>query len=285
MATFKTMNRTTASEKRSRNGADCGCYLLLYHGIDSEANPADTTGSMLNLIVTKEQLKLQLDWLAGNAFQQVGLDAITEKKIPGDCKSVHLTFDDGHVSNFTNALPVLLDAGHKATFYVIAGNVDVDPNYLTTKQLREMSTQGMTIGSHSLTHPFLSLLDQAALRRELGDSKKRLEDCIGVAVNHFALPGGHYSPEVLQMAREVGYQTVASCEIGAVDCDRDGFLLPRLEIRRGLDLEGFSSTFDPATIRKLARLESRKAALRRLLGLRNYSRLRSFVQSFVAVNR
>jgi peptidoglycan/xylan/chitin deacetylase (PgdA/CDA1 family) len=279
------MNDTTRSGTDQIGSTNPGCYLLLYHGIDSEANPADTTGSMLNLIVTKEQLKRQLDWINENTFRQVDLKSIVEKSIPNDCKSIHLTFDDGHVSNFTNALPVLLDAGYKATFYVIAGNVDVDPNYLTTQQLREMSSEGMTIGSHSLTHPFLSLLNGESLRRELADSKRRLEDCIGESVDHFALPGGHYNRAVLDMAKEVGYKTVGSCEIGTIQCEKENFLLPRLEIRRGLNMPGFASTFDPITLRKLARLESSKARLRRLFGLRNYTRLRSFVQSFVTVNR
>ena len=52
---------------------------------------------------------------------------------------VSLTFDDGAEDQFVNARPVLLAHGMPATFYVISGRVDSDPNSLTSAQLRTLA--------------------------------------------------------------------------------------------------------------------------------------------------
>jgi hypothetical protein len=51
-------------------------------------------------------------------------------------------------------------------------------NLLTIEQIRVMQKYGVEFGSHSLTHPLLPGLPDAQLRREVGDSKRYLEDLL-----------------------------------------------------------------------------------------------------------
>jgi peptidoglycan/xylan/chitin deacetylase (PgdA/CDA1 family) len=78
-------------------------------------------------------------------------------------------------------------------------------DHLTKAEVREISSLGHEIGSHSLTHPNLTYLAEADLARELGDSKKLLEDITGKSVSAISFPFGSWNPRVWERARELGY--------------------------------------------------------------------------------
>ncbi len=61
---------------------------------------------------------------------------------------------------------------------------------LTWEQIRSMSREGITFGSHTMTHPAVSQLAESRLESELGGSKRALEHRIGSPVVHFAYPFG-----------------------------------------------------------------------------------------------
>lgn len=259
-------------------------FVLLYHAIDSPeeiytaADAADR-----GLAVERASLSGQLRCLADLRRRVVPLHALFSE--PASPERVILTFDDGHKSNHSLALPELAAAGAVATFYVIAGKVDRDAEYMTSGQLRDLVRHGMSIGSHTLTHPFLPHLDRAGIVRELLDSKRLLEEMVGVSVLDLALPGGHGSRAVLEIARECGYRSVATCRVGAFRAGDDPFLLPRIEIRRGLSIDGFRATFRASKVRQLQLLEFGKSCLRRSVGLSNYTRLRRLAHRCLAIHR
>ena len=89
--------------------------------------------------------------------------------------------------------------------------------YLSSEELLTMSRHGMTIGSHSCSHPILSRLDEAACRRELAESKCRLEAILGTPVRYFAYPNGlpeDYSDRTVGLLREVGFQLAVTTTPG-----------------------------------------------------------------------
>ena len=61
---------------------------------------------------------------------------------------------------------------------------------LRADDLRELEAGGIAIGNHSLTHPILTQLDATALRREVTESRVRLEEVLGHPVTAFAYPSG-----------------------------------------------------------------------------------------------
>lgn len=261
--------------------------ILLYHALDSAEEPAAVDNPAdLSVVVPADEFRRQLRCLEELGKTVVPLEDLLDPKVrlPGD-DHVVLTFDDGRRSDWSLACPALVEAGATATFYVVAGFVDNDPGYLTSAQLREMSSQGMLIGSHGMTHRFLSELDRRAVRRELSDSRARLEDLLGRAVLHFALPGGHHSQMVLDEAGRCGYRSVATCKIGLHRRGGNPLRLPRLEIRRGLSTAAFRKTFGRAKILQLQMLESAKTGLRLTCGLSRYERLRQIAHRYLALKR
>ncbi|MDA1090445.1 MAG: polysaccharide deacetylase family protein [Proteobacteria bacterium] len=150
-----------------------------------------------------------------------------------------ISFDDGFKNWITNAVPILLDHGVAAAFFVAAGyigtSVDHDREkllgfydsanllmeFLSWDDCREMAAAGMTIGSHTLNHVHLADLDDARAEAEIKGSKQLIEKELGRACDHFCCPFGRehidYRPgHHTDMARRAGYRTFLATTRGAV---------------------------------------------------------------------
>lgn len=193
-----------------------------------------------------------------------------------------LTFDDGHISNYEIAFPLLATRGCNADFFINPANVGT-AGFANWPQLREMATGGMSIQSHSYSHRYLSELSDKQLREELTRSKAIIEERIGHEVSLLAPPGGRMLGGLERVARECGYRWVLSSRPGALraisaDAQRAP-ILSRMAVTAQLDgatlrawLAGSRATFVQAQLRYSA-----LAGLKKLLGNRGYERLRGSV--------
>ena len=262
--------------------------FLLYHEMDNKSQPPSVdSADDLSVVVSENDFREQLSYMQANQFNILTVENALggSPNIKQDRKNVVITFDDGKLSDWSIATKALIDFNFSAMFYIVSGKVDNDETYVTSDNLREMHSNGMEIGSHSVTHRFLPLLSEKEIVNELKDSKAQLEDIIGAAVKHFALPGGHGSKRIRDLAKECGYESIASCEIGTLKKGNDQFKIPRLEIRRNLGIDEFGQTFLDKEIKRLARIENAKSLLRRTLGLRNYTKLRQIAHSIFEIKR
>ncbi|HKA00424.1 MAG TPA: polysaccharide deacetylase family protein, partial [Candidatus Solibacter sp.] len=57
-------------------------------------------------------------------------------------------------------------------------------------EVREASRGGMEFGAHTCTHPILSRVGEGELTSEIAGSKRRIEEELGRAVDHFCYPNG-----------------------------------------------------------------------------------------------
>jgi len=121
---------------------------------------------------------------------------------------LHITFDDGHVSQYDHAFSVLQELSMKATFFVTAGWTGKRPGYMTWKQLAELARCGHEVQSHGWSHTLLTQCSAKELQIELLRSKRDLEDHLGAKVNAISLPGGRWNRRVLEACRESGYEQV-----------------------------------------------------------------------------
>ena len=128
-----------------------------------------------------------------------------------DPKAVALTFDDGPDPAWTPQLLKILNAGHiPATFFVIGLNVQQHPDLL-----RQIVAGGHEIGSHSFTHPNLSLVSSTQVELELGATQRLIQSVLGRGTLLFRPPFAEdvepATPEqarTLQQASDLGYTTV-----------------------------------------------------------------------------
>jgi peptidoglycan/xylan/chitin deacetylase (PgdA/CDA1 family) len=86
------------------------------------------------------------------------------------------------------------------------------------------------IGSHTVTHPFLSVLPESVQQNEVWRSKSLLEESIGQPVRSFAYPYGNYTKETVAIVREAGFDCACSTIVDSVWRGSDLFQLPRMTV-------------------------------------------------------
>lgn len=199
------------------------------------------------------------DWLAGNR-----------------APAILLSFDDGHRSNYSEALPLLQRHGASADFFVNSANVG-SQGFASWSELRAMAEAGQSIQSHSHTHRYLTTLSSSELRGELTRSKAMIEDAIGQPVTLLAPPGGRMPADLAATARDCGYQHVLSSRPGRIT-GHPPVILPRMAVTAQLDAATLSAWLqgDAATFFKAGLRYATLAALKGLFGDRGYERLRAF---------
>jgi peptidoglycan/xylan/chitin deacetylase (PgdA/CDA1 family) len=102
---------------------------------------------------------------------------------------------------------------------------------MRSEQVRALRRAGMTIGAHTVRHPILALLDEAEIRREVGECKRALESLLGQRVDLFAYPNGQpqrdYGPEAVRAVLDCGFEAAVSTAKGVASYGIDSMQLPR----------------------------------------------------------
>jgi peptidoglycan/xylan/chitin deacetylase (PgdA/CDA1 family) len=155
--------------------------------------------------------------------------------------SARLTFDDSNASDAALALPALRRRSLKATFFVISGRLD-QPGSLTTRDVRTLVREGMTIGSHGVRHVPWRGVDDRELHSELVESAKVIASAAGQPVRQVAFPFGSYDRRVLSAVRGHGFSRAYTVDGGPAR--RDAWLQSRYTVR---------AADTPADIERLAR--------------------------------
>ena len=244
--------------------------FLMYHEVESPGRPlSQSAPGYVRYAVRQQDFRAQMNHLKESGWR--GVDV-------GHALSFHpstaaITFDDGCETDLLVAAPILNELGFGATFYITAEFLG-KTGYLTQTQLRELSSLGFQIGCHSLTHAYLSDLDEAGLRREIVDSKNQLEQFIGKPVEHFSCPGGRYNRRAIAMAQKAGYRTLATSNSGTNSADTDCFELRRVPVMRETTLHDFASYCRGRGLWRLRVRESLQHVGKRVMGNSLYDRLR-----------
>jgi len=195
--------------------------------------------------VSPKAFKKQVLYLKHNGYSPIAIDALQryfyDKSGSLPPKPVAITFDDGYMDNYENAFPALREHNFPATIFIVSGLVGKKNVWTQTgkysekplmrwNEVKEMASGGITIGSHTLSHPRLSFLSLRAAVTEIEGSKKNIEDRLGIEVDHFAYPYGDMNESVVEIVREAGYKTACSTMSGFNTESVDKLLLRRLEI-------------------------------------------------------
>lgn len=124
----------------------------------------------------------------------------------------------------------------------LAQQAGIDPSALVEREclpwetLRSLSgAPGVTIGAHTLSHPMLAKHDEEFARRELVESKARLESELGLPVRHLAYPVGDATSagkREFRLARQAGFVSAVTTRPGHVFDMHDRHLhaLPRVSL-------------------------------------------------------
>jgi peptidoglycan/xylan/chitin deacetylase (PgdA/CDA1 family) len=180
----------------------------MYHALEDETHPAGAkdAGEQLYVLHVK-QFREQMEYLQREGYRTFLLEELHSLDVWPE-KSVVLTFDDGHKSNYTLALPVLQEFGFRAEFFITTAWIGT-PHYLTEDQVLGLHKAGMGIGSHGVSHRYFQQMSNPEIKTELHVSKESLECITGKVIDSFSAPGGRITADLLKVAAETGYQNVA----------------------------------------------------------------------------
>lgn len=197
---------------------------LCYHNIEDSPK-------MRALTISTAEFARQMQALKDNGFTVIGMQDFLawrrgERDIPA--KSAIITIDDGWISTYDNAWPILKKFGYPFTVFIYVNYVNSGGKSMTWDQLAELRDAGVDIQSHTFTHgdlrsPFrprsvdaktMAIIknDVATLglegwmRKEIAGSKQELEKQLGIKVNVLAYPFGNFNQKVRELVKDAGYE-------------------------------------------------------------------------------
>jgi peptidoglycan/xylan/chitin deacetylase (PgdA/CDA1 family) len=217
--------------------------ILMYHVIGDPPPGA----AWPQLYVSTEEFAAQVAWLDRNGFQAVTLSAVWRAWHGGPAlppRPVVFTFDDGHRSIVTEALPVLRHHDWPAVLNLKLGNLE--PGSFTAAHVLTLVGAGWELGAHTFTHPDLRSLGAAELEREIAGSRHEIARRFAVRVDFFCYPAGRYDTRVVAAVRAAGYLGATTTIDGLATPERP-FELKRVRVSRGDGVSGLSRSLPPRT--------------------------------------
>jgi len=219
--------------------------ILTYHSISKGPSP---------LCIPPDVFAGQMSWLKANAHV-VPLTVLVESLAhdqPMPQRTVALTFDDGFADFYTEAAPTLRRLELTAVVFLPAAHCgriaswDVQAGgrpLMSWAQIRELAAQGLSFGSHSMTHPALISLTDTELAYELAESKRSIEAEIGQDVRFFCYPYGCFDERTRRAV--TSYYSGGACSTNprALARAEDLFTLPRIDAHYVRNFAMFRSIF------------------------------------------
>jgi peptidoglycan/xylan/chitin deacetylase (PgdA/CDA1 family) len=203
--------------------------ILVYH-IVRPSYPTDPE-TIKKFAVTPEVFDQEMAYLQANGYHVIPFSALEDYLYRGMLlppRAVVLNLDDAWEDQYVYAFPILKKYYYTATFFV-PSNFPSHSNFLTWGQLREMVAAGMTVGSHSRSHPYLtSITSTSTLWDEIYGSKQELEQKLGVKITEFNYPFGMFNTAIVEMVKKAGYRAARADYYVPIDSSSDPYTLGAL---------------------------------------------------------
>ena len=209
--------------------------ILLYHHVDY-----NHTSERYNVHPDRfaEQMAALDAWGYTAITATELIEAITEGGyLPP--RPVVITFDDGHLSVYENAFPVMQSYGFPGVTYVVAKWMKAE-GFTGVEELTEMMAAGWEVGSHSMTHADIAE-DTSLISYEVLESKRTLEEALSTSIDTFAYPFGTFKNIIGDRVRRYGYLAGMGLGKGWTHSEGTLYYLKRIEVQGSYDMETFAS--------------------------------------------
>ena len=221
--------------KRKPKSINAGVPIFMYHFLLDDYGEYPDVENFMRPSTFEQQLK----YIAENGYEPIFINEIGD--LENYTKPVCLTIDDVFVYFYNNGFPLIKKYNIKVTLCIIYGYIN-SGNYLTTEQIQEMLDSGLvSIESHTITHDMLTTLSTEEKRRQIIDSKKGLEEDYGIEVTTLCYPSGDYNDEVIEIAKEAGYDYALAMTGGTyfTSIHKNLYTIPRIYANRSMSLNEF----------------------------------------------
>jgi len=195
----------------------------MYHRFEENKYPSTN----IRMRDFKEHLKI---------IQESGIEFVNPKNFEDQLKKnklqrkILLTIDDGFLSFYKNAWPILKEKKIPFILFVSTREVGVF-NYMTWDQIREISKEDFVeIGNHSHTHEYLVDESNKQIKEDISKSISIFKKNLGKNSAFFSYPFGEYSKDFKKIIKDFGFKYAFGQHSGVMDETKDFYELPRYPI-------------------------------------------------------
>ncbi len=157
-------------------------------------------------------------------------------------RKILLTIDDGFLSFYENAWPILKKKQIPFILFVSTREVG-SSGYMNWEQIKTLANENFVeIGNHSHTHEYLIDEDAKTIKDDISTSIKIFKKQLGRNSDFFSYPFGEYSLEFKEIIKSFGFKFAFGQHSGVMDDTKDLFELPRFPINEKYgELKRFTS--------------------------------------------
>lgn len=203
--------------------------IIMYHYVEYVKDIGDFIRKRLSInpYVFESQLK-SLNENHYTTYFVKDIPDILDGKTNYSTQSAVLTFDDGYEDFYTDVFPLLKKYQIKATVYIICDFIG-RKGFLNAQEIKELAASDLVeIGDHTMDHYYLknSLIKTAD--QQIIYCKNELENNYGITIKTFAYPYGAFSPETIELVKQLGFTAAVSVISGTEQSNENLFYLSRI---------------------------------------------------------
>ena len=223
------------SNNGTNNIEDFGLISIMYHRFEENKYPSTN--------IRLSDFKKHLD-----IIQKNNIKFINPKNFENELKNnkkerkILLTIDDGFLSFYQNAWPILKEK--EIPFILFISTREVGSfNYMNWDQVKEISEKDFVeIGNHSHTHEYLVDESNEVIKADIQKSITIFKERLGKNSNFFSYPFGEYSLNFKKIIQSLGFKYAFGQHSGVIDATKDFYELPRFPINEKYgELKRFTS--------------------------------------------
>ena len=145
-------------------------------------------------------------------------------------RKILLTIDDGFLSFYENAWPILKEK--KIPFILFVSTREIGAfNYMTWDQIKEIGKEDFVeIGNHSHTHEYLVDENNEFIKKDIEKSISIFKKNLGKNSDFFSYPFGEYSIDFKNIIKDLNFKYAFGQHSGVMDETKDLYELPRYPI-------------------------------------------------------
>ncbi len=223
--------------------------VLMYHRVIESKPRIQTHWHYVSIVQFRTQMKI-IDKLGFTPITFSDYQLYQEEKLTLPKKPIIITFDDGYLDTFQNAIPILQEFDMKAVIFVMGNRrlnrarwdeLDQEDvcELMTDEQIRMAKNLEFEIGAHSLNHISLVGLSDKEVEFEIQQSKYQIESILNTPIHTFAYPYGILDNRVSGIVSESGFSFACGVYSGSPKYGETKYDIRRLAINHNTSMLGF----------------------------------------------
>jgi len=182
--------------------------ILCYHQL-RDWHPSDSKTAR-DYIVPVATFREQMKSLSDSGYHTILPDELYDYLAKGKtlpAKPIILTFDDTRIDQYDLALPELKKYGYKGVYFIMTVSLG-RPGYMSTEQVKQLSDEGNTIGSHTWDHHNVKQYEGNDWITQIEKPSQQLQKITGKPIDYFAYPFGLWNKEAIVQLKKHGFKSV-----------------------------------------------------------------------------